>query len=124
MHRAATPSRLAHLVLFGSAVSAIAASPTARAASFGYPPPLVDLYQPKPRTTSAQRKFDVVVLGATPGGCAAAMAAARAGRMVALIEPSSHVGGMMTGGLSRTDFGSKLSRGGMFDEFVDRKSVV
>lgn len=114
MHRVDLPSFWAHFVLLASAVHALAASPTT------YPPPLVELYQPRPRTITSQRKFDVVVLGATPGGCAAAMAAARAGRSVALIEPSAHVGGMITGGLSRTDFGSKLSRGGMFDEFIGR----
>ncbi len=82
--------------------------------------PAVELYQPAPVKLSPRRTFEVVITGATPGGCAAAIAAARAGRTVALVEPSSHVGGMLTGGLSRTDFGTLYSRGGLFDEFLMR----
>src|SRR5690606_13675356 len=63
--------------------------------------------------------FDVVVVGATPGGIAAALSAARLGNKVALVSPSPWLGGMMTGGLSRTDFGSMKSSGGLFKEFVD-----
>jgi hypothetical protein len=61
-----------------------------------------------------------VVVGATPGGIAAAIAAAKLGRKVALLSPSPWLGGMMTGGLSRTDFGSMKSSGGLFHEFVER----
>src|SRR4051795_8585156 len=46
---------------------------------------------------------DVAVYGATPGGCVAAIAAARSGASVILVAPGAHVGGMLTGGLSRTD---------------------
>ena len=46
---------------------------------------------------------DLVVYGATAGGVVAAIAAAGGGLRVVLAEPSSHVGGMLTGGLSRTD---------------------
>ncbi len=69
------------------------------------------------RTTE---KFDIVVVGATPGGIAAALTAARLGDKVALISPGPWIGGMMTGGLSRTDFGSMKSAGGLFKEFTDR----
>ena len=64
--------------------------------------------------------YDVVVVGATPGGIAAALAAARFGHRVALLSPTHWIGGMMTGGLSRTDFGSIKSGGGLFKEFADR----
>ncbi len=46
---------------------------------------------------------DVVVYGATPGGYCAAIAAAREGASVILLEPTSHIGGMNTGGLSFSD---------------------
>lgn len=46
---------------------------------------------------------DLVVYGATAGGAVAAIAAAEAGLRVVLAEPGHHVGGMLTGGLSRTD---------------------
>ena len=41
---------------------------------------------------------DVLVYGATPGGFCAAIAAAREGAKVTLIEPTAHVGGVNTGG--------------------------
>src|SRR5690242_21650085 len=49
------------------------------------------------------QRFDVVVYGATSGGTMAAIAAAREGVSVVLLEPGRHVGGMLTGGLGRTD---------------------
>ena len=51
----------------------------------------------------ASRSAEVVIYGATAGGCVAALAAAGAGATVILVEPCGHVGGMLTGGLSRTD---------------------
>jgi flavin-dependent dehydrogenase len=43
--------------------------------------------------------FDVVVYGGTPGGVLAAVAAARGGASVVLLEQTRHVGGMSTSGL-------------------------
>lgn len=40
---------------------------------------------------------DVIVYGATPGGFCAAIAAAREGASVILLEPTDHVGGLSTG---------------------------
>lgn len=51
----------------------------------------------------AQTRADVIVYGSTPGGYCAAIAAAREGASVILLEPTSHVGGMNTGGLSFSD---------------------
>jgi len=48
-------------------------------------------------------EFDVVVYTGTAGGVAAAVAAAREGATVALLEPRRHLGGMLSGGLGRTD---------------------
>ena len=61
--------------------------------------------------------FDVVVYGATSGGVIAAVAAARAGHSVALLDPGSRIGGMSAGGLSSTDRGSAQVIGGMAGEF-------
>ena len=63
---------------------------------------------------------EVVVYGATPSGVLAAVSAARSGASVALIEPTGHVGGMMTSGLSATDYGHTSTIGGYTDEFFDR----
>ena len=51
----------------------------------------------------ASREFDVVVYGATAGGAMAAVAASQEGARVVLLEPGRHVGGMLSGGLGRTD---------------------
>jgi hypothetical protein len=69
---------------------------------------------------SAPRSFDVVIYGGTAGGVAAAVSAARMGLSVALLEPSRHVGGMVTGGLSATDHGTKIVVGGLALEVYQR----
>lgn len=58
------------------------------------------------------RSFDVVIYGGTAGGVVAAVSAARMGLSVALIEPTHHIGGMVTGGLSATDHAEKIVTGG------------
>lgn len=67
--------------------------------------------------------YETVVYGATPGGIGAAIASARCGRATLLIEPSTHIGGMMTGGLGRTDIVSLDSAGSIFREFAARVSA-
>ena len=52
--------------------------------------------------SAATRSFDVVVYGGTAGGVIAAVAAAREGLNTALLEPTVHVGGMVSGGLGFT----------------------
>ena len=64
---------------------------------------------------------DVVVYGATAGGTMAAIAAARQGASVVLIEPRTHVGGMLSGGLGRTDMDRQENViGGLAMEFFHR----
>jgi NADPH-dependent 2,4-dienoyl-CoA reductase/sulfur reductase-like enzyme len=66
-----------------------------------------------PRVAPAQTStYDVVIYGGTAGGVVAAVSAARMGLTVALIEPTHHIGGMVTGGLSATDHGEKIVTGG------------
>jgi len=66
------------------------------------------------------RSYDVVVVGATPGGIAAAIAAARAGCTVGVYEPSAHIGGVIVGGLTATDYGDRRTIGGISREFFGR----
>lgn len=66
------------------------------------------------------RTYDVVVYGGTASGVMAAIAAAGEGVRVALLEPGRHVGGMVTGGLSHTDFGDRAVIGGLALEFYRR----
>jgi hypothetical protein len=65
-------------------------------------------------------KYDLVVYGGTAGGAMTAIAAAREGLKVALLEPDDHIGGMLSGGLSRTDYGKKEVIGGYAREFYWR----
>lgn len=65
--------------------------------------------------------YDVVVYGGTAGGAMAAIAAANEGARVALLEPRRHIGGMVSGGLGRTDFDNQIDViGGMAHEFFVR----
>ncbi|MEX2169892.1 MAG: FAD-dependent oxidoreductase [Pirellulales bacterium] len=64
--------------------------------------------------------YDVVVIGGTPAGIAAAVAAARAGRSVALVEYHAHVGGMAVAGLGKSDIENRDLIRGFFREFVQR----
>jgi hypothetical protein len=69
----------------------------------------------------AGQQFDVVVYGGTAGGAMAAIAAAKEGVRVALLEPGRHVGGMLTGGLGRTDMDRQQNViGGLSREFFER----
>jgi hypothetical protein len=69
---------------------------------------------------AADESADVVVVGATPGGIAAAVAAARLGRDVALLEYEDHIGGIVTNGLTNADIGKQQAVGGLFYEFTRR----
>ncbi len=66
----------------------------------------------------------VIVYGATPGGFCAAIAAAREGASVLLLEPTKHVGGVNTGGLSFSDSNQTVRSTvmGLFDEWHRRVS--
>jgi hypothetical protein len=68
----------------------------------------------------AAPKYDLIVYGGTAGGAIAAISGAREGLNVLLLEPGQHIGGMATGGLSRTDFGKKEVIGGYAMEFYWR----
>ncbi len=69
---------------------------------------------------SAQQEYDLVVYGATAGGVTTAISGARRGLKTVLLEPRNHVGGMATGGLSRTDVGRREVIGGLSLEFYYR----
>ncbi len=68
----------------------------------------------------AAEQYDVIVYGATPGGLSAALAAAREGASVVVIEPTKWIGGMVTGGLASTDVGNEKVIGGLAREFFTR----
>lgn len=65
---------------------------------------------------------DVLVMGGTPAGITAALAASRQGQKVVLIESSPWLGGVMSGGLTKSDIGRYGSSylGGISMEVFDR----
>jgi hypothetical protein len=63
---------------------------------------------------------DVVVFDSTPAGISAAIAAARAGKKVAMVSEFRHVGGMQTSGLGNTNAGQRDTVGGLAREFHER----
>ena len=76
----------------------------------------------QPLCAAERRDPDVVVLGGVPCGIAAAVAAAREGAKVVLLEPTRHVGGLNTSGLNtaETEHMLKWTFGGIALEFYRR----
>jgi hypothetical protein len=66
-----------------------------------------------PKSTPA----DLVVYGGTASGVMTAYSAAKQGLHVVLLEPTNHLGGMVTGGLSATDYAYFGIIGGYTREF-------
>lgn len=65
-------------------------------------------------------RFEVVVIGGTPGGIAAALSAARLGHHVALAERLPVIGGMLTNGIGKSDIVTRDAIRGIFREFIGR----
>ena len=77
------------------------------------------------RETPVHCEADVIVAGGGPGGLSAALAAAREGARVVLIERYGHLGGMATGGLVNiiphlTTIDGKQWIGGICHELIQR----
>ncbi len=70
--------------------------------------------------SAAELTAEVAIYGGTPAGIAAALSAGRAGRQVLLIEPYSWVGGLVTNGLTHTDYHAYEGLTGTFLEFANR----
>lgn len=66
-------------------------------------------------------EVDLVVYGATPGGVACAVRAAREGLTVHLVSPYEHIGGMLSNGLSTMDTLYNGRRAPLYDEL--RESI-
>lgn len=86
------------------------------AAAMGLLLPLMGLSRP----AAPQGHFDVVVYGATPAGIAAAVNAAKQGLKVGLFEETDHIGGLVSSGLSNTDFKTFEAVQGTYRDFMNR----
>ena len=72
------------------------------------------------RKSLPEQTYDLVVIQASSGGTAAAIEAAKRGLTVALVEPTTRVGGMPVNGLSATDLRRTEHAEGIFVQFKDR----
>lgn len=72
-----------------------------------------------PKTVPA-KNVDICVYGGTSLGVIAAYTAKKQGKSVLLIEPTTHIGGMSSGGLGQTDIGNKYVVQGLALDFYRR----
>src|SRR4029079_17597685 len=87
-------------------------------------PDLGTLREPA-RDIPIYRQCDVLVVGGGPSGTAAAVAAARSGADVVLLERYNHLGGLSTGGLviwidRMTDWSGRPVIRGISEELLER----
>ncbi len=83
------------------------------------------VYREPGRDIPVYHRCDVLVVGGGPSGCAAALAAARTGADVVMLERYNHLGGLSTGGLviwidRMTDWTGRQVIRGFADEVFDR----
>lgn len=71
---------------------------------------------------SEESSYDLVIYGGTSSGLVAGFEALAMGKTVVVIEPTSRVGGLTTGGLGQTDIGNKQVIGGLSRTFYERIS--
>ncbi len=64
-------------------------------------------------------EYDLVIVGGTPAGIMAAIAASREGKNCAILERTEHIGGLPANGLGATDIGTRGATTGLFEKFVN-----
>lgn len=64
--------------------------------------------------------YDIVIYGGTSAGIIAGYTAKQMGKSVIVVEPTSHIGGLTTGGLGATDIGNKYAVTGIAKDFYRR----
>ena len=101
-------------------VGGVPALPKPVAAGAGEPLLAAEAAPPAPGDVIA----DIVVYGATPSGVIAAVSASRPGARIVVVEATEHVGGMMSNGLTATDYGHTALYGGRTKEFFDRMQAA
>lgn len=78
------------------------------------------LMHPRFSVAESSSHTEVLIYGTTPAGISAAIAVATEGHEVLLVEPTNRIGGLVTSGLSHTDFHSRESLSGAFLDFALR----
>lgn len=94
------------------------ATTTTRAKARPRLPLEVEPVRSSPAAEVAGREYDLVVIGATPGGIACAVRAAREGLSVLLAQHNRHIGGMLINGLMQWDALYGGPRSPLFNEYA------
>jgi hypothetical protein len=68
----------------------------------------------------SSKQYDLIIVGGTPGGIMAAIAAARLGKKSLILERTAHIGGLPANGLGATDLATRGATTGLFTDFVGR----
>ncbi len=71
-------------------------------------------------SVAAPPKTDLLIYGCTSGAITAAIQAKKMGKIVQIVCPEKHLGGLTAGGLGYTDSGNKTVIGGLSREFYHR----
>lgn len=71
-------------------------------------------------STFSFAQYDLVIVGGTPGGIMAGIAAAKQGKTSVILERTAHIGGLPANGLGATDIATRGSTTGLFAEFISR----
>lgn len=69
---------------------------------------------------SVAASYDLIIVGGTPAGIMAGVAAARLGKKSLILERTAYIGGLPANGLGATDIATRGATGGLFAEFVQR----
>lgn len=72
------------------------------------------------KATAQDLDHDIIVIGGTPAGISAAIAAGRLGRTVLIIEQSPVLGGVLASGVLRLDDHIRQANSGIMEEFRQR----
>jgi hypothetical protein len=70
--------------------------------------------------TVSHAQYDLVIVGGTPGGIMAGIAAAKQGKTSVILERTNHIGGLPANGLGATDIATRGSTTGLFSDFIQR----
>ncbi len=78
------------------------------------------VYSQTNRSSSQKANYDIVVIGGTPAGVAASIAAGRLGKSVMLVEQSPVLGGVLSSGVNRLDDYLVEANSGIMEEWRSR----
>jgi hypothetical protein len=94
--------------------------PPTRTPTFVESPPSATVFERPEPEWPERLEADVLVVGSSSAGVGAAVAAARLGSRVVLLEETTRLGGMISNGLCSTDLRDVRRASGVFAEFLGR----